>query len=555
MYSQHYNTVDSSSNIYTQPHHYQHHPIPNIYQQHKEPLPSATDAKPSIILSINELADFSSTMVYLMWHARRQSVMDLHSSSKAGEGISNNNPEQTRVTANAANMTSAAFKKFCRQILNATQLSESVVLLALKYIAMLLQNNPNIQGADGSEYRLFTVALMLGNKFLDDNTFTNKTWSEVSGMKVTDLNIMELEFLDVLRFKLSIRKEEYERWRTALFKFRDQLINVPIEDSRQKLMETMALSVNQQQWLLQQQTSYSHQQQKSTIAHNSHLFSKPQYQFPIQTNLNGPINRVQLRIPRNPIYNQSVQSTPSVPLTTITPTMYDNSNQLVPTHMNAGTPKVVSHYNSNTNRRPIGQDVNNYAPYHTQVQPRLATPNTISQMTSATTSTPTTNIYPQSQSSLYTSTPVQPYSQQRPYPSTHIGPRGSSRTSSLSQSGAVEMVMKNGPFYHSTPPSVNMNINGNVMGYTAIQGSPRQNYPASYYMENTADYNPYVAAKSTVYKPQQQQQQQQQRPLPMTPSGDSMVTQSHDIHLPQKKYSGPTPEDPLTAVESYRVNY
>lgn len=30
---------------------------------------------------------------------------------------------------------------------------------------MLLQNNPSIQGADGSEYRLFTVALMLGTDF------------------------------------------------------------------------------------------------------------------------------------------------------------------------------------------------------------------------------------------------------------------------------------------------------------------------------------------------------------------------------------------------------
>ena len=94
---------------------------------------------------------------------------------------------------------------------------------------MLLQNNPHIQGADGSEYRLFTVALMLANKFLDDNTFTNKTWLEVSGMKVTDLNIMELEFLGVLKFGLTIRKEEYERWRTALYGFRSQLLNLPIE--------------------------------------------------------------------------------------------------------------------------------------------------------------------------------------------------------------------------------------------------------------------------------------------------------------------------------------
>lgn len=46
--------------------------------------------------------------------------------------------------------------------MHATQLSESVVMLSLKFIAMLLQRQPQIQGAEGSEYRLFTVALMLG---------------------------------------------------------------------------------------------------------------------------------------------------------------------------------------------------------------------------------------------------------------------------------------------------------------------------------------------------------------------------------------------------------
>lgn len=90
-------------------------PIP--LQHKKEPLPSATDAKPNITLSISEIAEFSSTMVYLMWHARRQSVMDLHSSSKSDITLQNNSSlEQTRVTADMANMTSAAFKKFCRQV-------------------------------------------------------------------------------------------------------------------------------------------------------------------------------------------------------------------------------------------------------------------------------------------------------------------------------------------------------------------------------------------------------------------------------------------------------
>lgn len=51
---------------------------------------------------------------------------------------------------------------YLKQVLTATQLQESVVYLSLKYIAILLQSNPTIEGAEGSEYRLFIVALMLG---------------------------------------------------------------------------------------------------------------------------------------------------------------------------------------------------------------------------------------------------------------------------------------------------------------------------------------------------------------------------------------------------------
>jgi hypothetical protein len=56
-------------------------------------------------------------MVYLMWHARRKFVMDLHSSSKTGHNTNQSlTPEQNRMAIDMANMTSEAFKKFCRQV-------------------------------------------------------------------------------------------------------------------------------------------------------------------------------------------------------------------------------------------------------------------------------------------------------------------------------------------------------------------------------------------------------------------------------------------------------
>lgn len=199
-------------------------------------------------------------------------------------------------------------------------------MLSLKYIAMLLQKSPNIQGAEGSEYRLFTVALMLGNnndvfslmqllmfihianKFLDDNTFTNKTWADISCMKVTDLNIMELEFLDVLEFGLFVDKDEFGRWKMALVNFKNQLHSVYEAqelEQRQKMIEASLKSVGvsmlqdpQQPWTMQQpdvQQQYPHPQY-------FYLLSKAQQpHFPTQR-INQPLIRVPLRVPSHPVY-------------------------------------------------------------------------------------------------------------------------------------------------------------------------------------------------------------------------------------------------------------
>ncbi|KAI8992674.1 hypothetical protein BDB01DRAFT_779257 [Pilobolus umbonatus] len=177
-----------------------------------------------------QLAEFASSMVYLMWHARKATNNHIQQQPIGNElaylmwqarkpsKIQNYTPFGDQSFLHTA---SPAFKKFCYQVLTATQLQESAVYLSLKYIAILLQSNPSIEGAEGSEYRLFTVALMLANKFLDDNTFTNKTWSDVSGMKIHDLNIMEIEFLEALDYNLFVREHEYGIWKQLLEQCRD----------------------------------------------------------------------------------------------------------------------------------------------------------------------------------------------------------------------------------------------------------------------------------------------------------------------------------------------
>ncbi len=116
-------------------------------------------------------------------------------------------------------LPSIGFRKWVTTILSTTQVTQNVILLALMFVYRLKRLNPGVKGKVGSEFRLLTVALMLGNKFLDDNTYTNKTWAEVSGISVQEIHIMEVEFLSNMRYTLYASETEWNAWHVKLGKF------------------------------------------------------------------------------------------------------------------------------------------------------------------------------------------------------------------------------------------------------------------------------------------------------------------------------------------------
>ncbi|KAL4069089.1 cyclin-domain-containing protein [Scleroderma citrinum] len=111
---------------------------------------------------------------------------------------------------------SSAFVQFMQKLLETTQVSQSVIVLSLHYIWRLKERNRLTTGLQGSEFRIAVAALMMANKFLDDNTYTNKTWSEVSGIELAEINRMEREFLTGVDFSLHISGKQYASWLNLL---------------------------------------------------------------------------------------------------------------------------------------------------------------------------------------------------------------------------------------------------------------------------------------------------------------------------------------------------
>jgi hypothetical protein len=125
------------------------------------------------------------------------------------------------------------FVAFMQKVLETTQVSQSVIVLALHYIYRLKHSRSiaHLQVNPGSEWRVAISGLMLANKFVDEwdlscfcaqwrgadvmnlsNTYTNKTWSEVSGVPLAYLNAAEKECLQGLEYDLYVNKEEYDSW-------------------------------------------------------------------------------------------------------------------------------------------------------------------------------------------------------------------------------------------------------------------------------------------------------------------------------------------------------
>jgi len=124
----------------------------------------------------------------------------------------------TRLTMGSATAP-VAFRKFISQILSSTRLPSTTILLGMNYLSKRI-NMLNLSGgqgkmSEGQMWRMLTVSLLLGSKFLDDNTFQNRSWAEVSGIPVRELNTLEYEWMGSVDWNLYVnldRSEDYNAW-------------------------------------------------------------------------------------------------------------------------------------------------------------------------------------------------------------------------------------------------------------------------------------------------------------------------------------------------------
>lgn len=117
----------------------------------------------STLRSSQFLAEKTCEMICYLWF----SSLSRDAATSRRSGMSSI-PEPTSATASLQLAVSSAFVRFMQKVLETTQISQSVIVLALHYIYRLKIRNRYTNGQSGSEYRVAIAALMMANKFLDE---------------------------------------------------------------------------------------------------------------------------------------------------------------------------------------------------------------------------------------------------------------------------------------------------------------------------------------------------------------------------------------------------
>ncbi|KAI8612596.1 hypothetical protein BC830DRAFT_1135971 [Chytriomyces sp. MP71] len=98
---------------------------------------------------------------------------------------------------------------FVKNILEITRIPLPVVTLAVKYIQRLRKLRAASACIPGDETRIFSVALMLAQKYSDDMPYGNRMWGKVLGLSAIELTRLEINFLSALGYNLYVPEVEY----------------------------------------------------------------------------------------------------------------------------------------------------------------------------------------------------------------------------------------------------------------------------------------------------------------------------------------------------------
>ncbi|KAG1773963.1 hypothetical protein EDD22DRAFT_946825 [Suillus occidentalis] len=283
--------------------------------QVKQESVASVDSAPSASTKYKMFAEpMADWIVSYVWKVCKNSIALPPAVSRYTPSMSGQQPAPTAPMHLSASVHS---------LLMSTLLQPSAVLLAMWYIARLpvyfsgftlgLEANEwrfrdelldATGGIDGktleanATFRLIVLGFMLANKWLDDHTFSNKTWHTICKLPVQSLNKLESLALDILSHDLTISPAAWRQWLGHMFAYHVSLSPPPYAQPISR--PSSKSSINQPVFLSFEQRSKTKLNGAETCAEVSHEA------YDIDLDEDGPLREEYL--PKRRVSNGSVNS-------------------------------------------------------------------------------------------------------------------------------------------------------------------------------------------------------------------------------------------------------
>ena len=119
---------------------------------------------------------------------------------------------QKNMSFSASYIPPISVKQYLARILNYSEAEESTLIIALIYIDRLNCISSVIL-TPYNIHRILFIAILLAIKYNEDNTYDFEYYSQVAGISVKELKVIEFEFVCLLKFKLFINKKEFDEYK------------------------------------------------------------------------------------------------------------------------------------------------------------------------------------------------------------------------------------------------------------------------------------------------------------------------------------------------------
>ena len=122
---------------------------------------------------------------------------------------------QSKMVFSANTVPKISIKDYLTRIQTYSNIEKSTMILSLIYIDRICEI-ADLTLTYFNIHRILFAAVLMAIKYNEDNFYDNKFYSEIAGVKLKELKMIEYTFLDLIDFQMFIDDETYEKYQQYL---------------------------------------------------------------------------------------------------------------------------------------------------------------------------------------------------------------------------------------------------------------------------------------------------------------------------------------------------